>query len=460
MMDLQSSQYHLTNGIFEGGQVLVGFPVSAGFNQYGGTVVVSDLEFGRSSGGAGGTYALYGGELSLPNGLAIMGDNNSSSSYFQAGGTNRTTAIFLEPGLFGMSPSFTLNGGLLADSDVNLIGDDFGGITIEQNGGRHIVSNILHVAGGATHGQPLPSAYHLNSGGLSARSINLDGHFGDALFLQTNGITQAEEIAARGYYIFTTDLSLSGGTLTCSNLASSDGGNIHQYGGVLVVSNLLGFGGFRDTGFKIYTKYTFIDGTLIASNIDVSGDWIIGDSSGTNRISNPGTCSLSHTLQISNAVEQLGRFILEGDATIDLAGSASRLSFAKSSGEIWPGGATLVVANWNGNLSGGGAEQLKFGTSQSGLTPAQLNQIRFRAGSSSDLYSAKILNTGEVVPDHLIASIALSKQGNNLVLSWPSGWFLQSATNVLGPYFDISGATSPFTIDMTVGQQRFFRLRQ
>jgi hypothetical protein len=56
----------------------------------------------------------------------------------------------------------------------------------------------------------------------------------------------------------------------------------------------------------------------MASNIDVGGDWVIGDSSGTNRIRNPGFCSLSHTLAISNAVEQLGRFILSGDATIDL----------------------------------------------------------------------------------------------------------------------------------------------
>src|SRR5260221_7580711 len=130
------------------------------------------------------------------------------------------------------------------------------------------------------------------------------------------------------------------------------------------------------TPIFIYGRYTFTGGTLTSSNISITGDWIIGDGS-TNRISNPGFFSLSHTLQIGNAAEQLGRFILASNATIDLAGSASRLGFANSSGEIWAGGATLVIANWNGNVSGGGAEQLRFGTDQSGLTASQLAQIQF-----------------------------------------------------------------------------------
>src|SRR6185312_3812964 len=89
--------------------------------------------------------------------------------------------------------------------------------------------------------------------------------------------------------------------------------------------------------------------------------------------------------------------ILAGTSIIDLSGSSSHLGFANSSAQAWANGATLLIYNWNGNASGGGAEQLKFGADQSGLTPAQLNQIRFRV--STNLYSAKILNSGEVVPD-------------------------------------------------------------
>ena len=76
----------------------------------------------------------------------------------------------------------------------------------------------------------------------------------------------------------------------------------------------------------IYGRYTFTGGTVTANNINLTGDWIIGDGI-ANRISNPGFFSLSHTLTISNAVEQLGGFILASNATIDdQPGSSSRLS--------------------------------------------------------------------------------------------------------------------------------------
>jgi hypothetical protein len=466
-MNLSNSQYHLTNGVFEGGTVWVGAPLLSSFNQYGGTVVITNLLLGpRSFGGSqGGAYALYGGNLQLPGGLTLLADNGTAVSYLQVGGTNQTTRVMIEPGLFGIAPSFKLNGGLLTDTNVDIFGDDFGSATLEQNGGTHIVSNLLQIAGGAGPGaSPRPATYQLNGGTLVSRSILLDGTHGDAVFIQTNGSAHAEQIQASSggpSTFFITRLTLSGGALTSSNLFMNDGGTILQSSGALVVSNALGVLGFRNPGFIIWSRYTFIDGTITASNITIDGDWIIGDSSGTNRISNPGTITLSHTIQISNAVEQLGRLILASNAAIDLAGSASRLSFANSSGETWNGGATLTVSNWNGSFSGGGAEQLKFGTNQSGLTPAQLNQIQFRIGNPSNLFLAKILNTGEVVPDQVVTtSLTFSSQGNNLVLTWPTGWTLQTATNVGGPYIDIPAATSPRTNDTTLDPQRFFRLRQ
>src|SRR5438105_4397660 len=92
-MYLQNATYNLTNGFFEAGQISFGVPVSARFNQYGGTAVISSLYFGQGPyGGAGGNYALYGGNLSLPNGLWLQ-FGNSSSSYFQAGRTNRTMNV-------------------------------------------------------------------------------------------------------------------------------------------------------------------------------------------------------------------------------------------------------------------------------------------------------------------------------------------------------------------------------
>ena len=463
-MNLQNAVYQMTNGLFDGGSVVLGFPVSAGFNQYGGLAIITNLVFGQGNPSAGGHYALYGGDLRLPNGLRILGGNNARSSYLQAGGTNRTSSVFLEANIFGISPTFTLNGGLLVDNDVTLLGDNFGSITLDHNGGTHIVSNLLYIAGGASSGaSPKPADYQLNGGTLIASNIVLNGSQGDAVFSQTNGIAQVGSIQASSggqFTFFTTRIGLSGGALNAGSLSVNDGGTIFQFGGTLVATNTLNLIGFRGSGFRTYTRYTLLGGTLTASNINVSGDFIIGDGS-TNRINNPGFFSLSHLLRIGNAVEQLGRFILVTNAVIDLAGSASRLSFANSSAQPWTPGATVVVSNWNGNVSGGGAEQLRLGTNQLGLTAAQLNQIRFRIGS--DLYTARILNTGEVVPDQIVppgVNLALSRQGNNLVLTWPTGWTLQSAPIVTGPYADVPGATSPYSVNMTLEPQRFFRLRQ
>jgi hypothetical protein len=461
-MYLQNATYNLTNGDFAGGTVSIGIPgAAASFNQYGGNAVIANLQFSFT--GSHSTYALYGGNLNLPGGLNLFGENNSMSTYLQNGGTNRTPIVFMEASTFGIGPSLTLNGGLLADGNVQLMGDRFGSVAIEQNGGTHIVTNTLSLIGGAQNTSNIkPAEYHLNGGTLSAGTIDVNGNQGDANFIQSSGTASAGTFTVHsvGFMAsFNSSATLSGGMLSCSNFTLDDGhGSLNQSGGALVVSNLLTIGGFRDLAVKFYGHYTFTGGTLTASNINITGDWIIGDGS-TNRISNPGFISLSHTLQIGNAVEQLGRFILASNATINLAGSASRLSFANSSSATWNGAATLVVTNWNGNPSGGGAEQLKFGTSASGLTAAQLNQIRFQI--SSNLFSAKILGTGEVVPDQAIGtSLTFSKQGSNLMLTWPSGWTLQSATDVRGPYLDVEGATSPYTVDTTVGSQGFFRLLQ
>jgi hypothetical protein len=463
---ISGSEIDVTNGVFEGGSVSLGYPVSSHFNQYGGAVKIANLGFGSYvPGSIQNGYSLYGGTLDLPGGMFLLGERGGLS-YFQAGGTNRTTQVTLEPDYGGWIGGFTLNGGLLADSGVIMMPGYETPISIEQNGGSHVITNSLLLVGGSTHGNSDPTVYHLNGGTLSAGMIELDADDGDTLLVQSNATTTAGTVYAHsfGYYLsFNTTITLAGGTLSCSNFTTADGGgSLNQTAGALIVSNLLDFGGSRDIGlFYIYGHYTFTGGTLMASNINMTGDWTIGD--GTNRITNPGTVRLGHSTVVSNVVEQFGRFTLPTSTSIYLSGSAARLSFAKSSSESWASGATLEIFNWNGNVSGGGAEQVKFGTDQSGLTAAQLKQVNFRIGS--DLYSAKILNTGEVVPDQVVAPpINYSQQGSQLILNWPPGYTLQTATQPNGPYSDVQSgiinATPPYTNNMTGDPQRFFRLRQ
>jgi len=467
-MYLSGSEYYLTNGVFEGGSVSLGYPVSAHFNQYGGTVSITSLGLASYVAGTNyNGYSLYGGTLHLPGGMDLNGEAGGVS-YFQSGGTNQTTQVTVEPDYGGYVGGFTLNGGLLADSGVVLRAGYETSISIEQNGGWHVITNTLYIAGYDTHGYSSdPATYNLNGGTLSAGVIELDANEGDSVFVQSNATTSAGTVFAHseGYYLsHNTIIRLAGGTLSCSNYTTDDGrGTLNQSGGALVVSNLLDIGGSRNVGgpTTYYASYTFTGGTLTASNINIT-DWIIGDGS-TNRISNPGYCNLSHKLVIGNAVEQLGRFILASNATIDLAGSASRLSFANSSSGPWAGGTTLMISDWNGNPSGGGAEQLKFGNNAAGLTAGQLSQIQFSnpAGLQPGTYSAQILATGEIVPASASGpSVVYTLQGNNLVMSWPTGCFLQTATNATGPYSDVPSATSPYTNNMQADPQRYFRLRQ
>jgi polygalacturonase len=48
----------------------------------------------------------------------------------------------------------------------------------------------------------------------------------------------------------------------------------------------------------------------------------------------------------------------------------------------------------------------------------------------------------------------------NLVMQWKYNFVLQSATNIIGPYQDVTGAPNPYTNPFTSTPQMFFRLRQ
>jgi len=93
----------------------------------------------------------------------------------------------------------------------------------------------------------------------------------------------------------------------------------------------------------------------------------------------------------------LGTLTLSTTSTIDLGAGTSVVHYAASNGQAWTG--ELVVLNWNGTIgSGGGTDQLFFGSSTTGLTSSQVNEIVFENPNGvAGNYSAEILNTGEVV---------------------------------------------------------------
>jgi hypothetical protein len=135
------------------------------------------------------------------------------------------------------------------------------------------------------------------------------------------------------------------------------------------------------------------------------------------------------TFQTAGFSEQLGTLKLSANSLIDLGASGSILKFAASSGVGWTGGTTLTVTNWNGSLTGGGAEQVVFGSSSSALMAPQVSQIRFAnpPGFPVGSYAATILSSGEVVPLTVLPGIT-TQPGDQAVIAGDSASFTVAAT--------------------------------
>jgi hypothetical protein len=141
---------------------------------------------------------------------------------------------------------------------------------------------------------------------------------------------------------------------------------------------------------------------------------------------------------------------------------SSVVQFLKSSdAPIWSQRAYLVVRNWTGLVKGGGGNQLRVGQNQAGLSREQLRRVIFEnpANLPPADYTARILATGEVVPDAAIR-IGLSQRGNRAVLTWNEAYHLETTTNLASPsqWLSVTKA-SPLTIRFSE-PQRYYRLRR
>jgi fibronectin-binding autotransporter adhesin len=121
---------------------------------------------------------------------------------------------------------------------------------------------------------------------------------------------------------------------------------------------------------------------------------------------NGGTFNTGGFAQASNT---LGTLTLSATSNIDLGvgSNSSIVHYDISSSQGWVSGSTLYVDDWNGTFGlinnstagGNGPDELFFGSSTSGLTSTQVDQIVFvDPNGLGGNYDAEILDTGEVVP--------------------------------------------------------------
>ncbi len=99
-----------------------------------------------------------------------------------------------------------------------------------------------------------------------------------------------------------------------------------------------------------------------------------------------------------------------------------------------------------------------LGATNSTLT---VNSLQF---TNAGLYTVTVVNTSGSATSapavvNIVPRLFAQFSANTFTLNWPGGYVLQSATNPAGPYADVQGASSPYSLVAPAGPRRFFRLR-
>jgi len=115
--------------------------------------------------------------------------------------------------------------------------------------------------------------------------------------------------------------------------------------------------------------------------------------------------------------------------------------------------ASTVIINANAVLKLDFAETITV----AGLT---IGGVAKPPGVYSASTTPQISGTGSLLVSPPVRPIiTITRSDSNVVLTWEGGGVLQSATNVVGPYTDVTGSSSPWTITPT-GVQGYYRVRQ
>ncbi|HEY0456516.1 MAG TPA: hypothetical protein VGE41_09075 [Verrucomicrobiae bacterium] len=479
----QTGEYDLSNGTLRAGTMLLGSAAPGALNQSGGVSSIqgaltlrpggtynlrsgllncASLQVGQGPGSLTGQFSQTGGATTATNAFTL-GDasflNSAAGSVQLSAGTISTPLLQGLQGVFNQSSGtnsaascqwggnssvqYNLTGGAWFGSD-EYIGYHGAGV-VGQSGGTHLVTNAIYVS--AYGGYPGEGTYNLTNGQLIASSLFIGAH---GTLKQLGGSISLNSSFGLGNG---GNILISGGTFNADHASMGDDALegypvFTQTGGSFNVSN----------NFVLnYGTYDLSGGTLVASNINVlAGTFTNGGGS----ISNRGAFTIAAgVLSAGGHNLQLGKLNVAGRAKIDMTGGPAVIRFASSADVAWYPFGWLTIENWYGSTNGGGAQQIYCGTGQAGLTSDQLSRIAFHnpRSTANGLYLARILPTGELVPGSP-PEMSIARHGSQWVYSWPTGFTLQTATNCMGPFLDIPGATSPFTNIISAEPQRYFRV--
>jgi hypothetical protein len=423
--------YNFNSGVLDVSHVWLGAPFGGVFNQNGGSISngifhleggeydLRDGDFGAMVYFDGGTFRQLGGSVNAPftmfRGTYLMeggintggvtvpssdGWTTGGASVLQTGGTN-FGAIHL--GEYG-SGFYTLSNAVVDSPEIDI---EFYGNFFQWNGSVSSAAKIQIAGGWVNRGDRALGYYTLAGGNLSSPGIQMD----TGSFTQENGTNDVagdlELVSSTHNFYY-----LDGGLLKTENtqIESAWVGGFYQTGGAHVIANQLTIQSSDLDGFE---GYVMSGGELIVSNIILSANAKFTQTGGA--ISQTGVLTLlAANFQAGPGEQHFGQLQLSAvdDATnsiFSLTAGACALRFAASGDLVWSNQASLKIQNWAGSLTGGGNQQIIFGNDASALTAKQLSQIAFLnpVGAPPGIYPAKILSTGEIVPQTFALSGSL-----------------------------------------------------
>jgi fibronectin-binding autotransporter adhesin len=198
------------------------------------------------------------------------------------------------------------------------------------------------------------------------------------------------------------NIALGSGTLTVAGSTSPA-----AYGGLIS-----GTGGLTKTGTGTLTLSN-VGNTYNGTTTVTNGTLALNPASTTATFASPivlnaGTLS---TVGIASGttITSSGTLGLTASSTIALGSNSHTLAFANSSAVSWTGATVLTITGWTGSVGVGGSATggaIYVGTNATGLTAAQLAQIKFVISGVN--YLANITSTGEVIPTYKYSILSIS----------------------------------------------------
>jgi autotransporter-associated beta strand protein len=424
---------------FSGGTATVGntssgaWATNLGFNANSTGV----LNIGTEAGGHA-VFTIVNGGINVGDASGATAILNLNSGVFALG------SYFIQK-MSGTNSTLNLNGGtmrVVSNSVATLVNPSASPTVVLYNGGLTVDTNSFNTTLAvpltpATGGGVYEAGGIIPTGGFSSGLtgtpiVTVTGGGGTGLTAiadVSGGVVTGFELTSPGQnYVAgqTVTFSISGagasGTTTFTHLLGSSEITANGTGGLTKI----GVGKLTLLAANTYTGATDITAGTLA--LGVSG--AIGSSS--NIVMGPNT-----TLYTGGSSDAVGTLSQAGNTTIDFgaANTGSILHFTASGSQSWAG--TLTIADWNGTaVTGGGADQLYFGSNATGLTPSELSDIKFTGYTGP----AAILSNGEVVPASSMKtathpmtqamptimplgdSITYGQSGNNGTLSYPGGY--------------------------------------